>query len=471
VSTIAQSKSFHHALFLLALLIASPSDAAELGMVRVAGTPEQIGTTWATINKGAIVQDVNATYLQRAAEAGISKETLLARGAEYVRIVQQIAPHWLEEFRATARTAGIDADLYLAFCGSSSRGCFLKADKADVPPRPAGQAGAIVECTSYAVPRDRAKDRAIFFHKTRDNTDRPQVGVIVESSLPGVHKFIGISDVGAIDGLSMMVNDQGLAAAADYPANLKKDSSTLVLPQAAPQYRGLSGGSIVRYIAERASSSAEALEILNDFVEKGYYAGGDVNGQHWLFVDREGVIIEACNNSRHLVSLVHTEEAYFSRFNKSEPVLRLRAADRVDFHMFHGLSREKPILTGQSISGMTVEIDPDRPDLLTVAWIALPARAAAIPLFMGQRRTPSPLADGTAYAAGKQTAAQGEKWESQKARWESLETELHAEKDALLQDVKESLDAGNPLDADLDRLETWSREKAAAILAEFERTK
>jgi hypothetical protein len=114
----------------------------------------------------------------------------------------------------------------------------------------------------------------LLFHKTRDNVDRPQVAVIVESSLDGINKFIAVTNVGYLNGHSIMVNEKGLAGAADYTAHRKKDSSTLKLPPADPQFRGLMSGMMLRYIAERASTAAEALAIVKDFVAKGYYAGG-----------------------------------------------------------------------------------------------------------------------------------------------------------------------------------------------------
>jgi len=169
---------------------------------------------------------------------------------------------------------------------------------------------------------------------------------------------------------------------------------------------------------------------------------------------------------------VHTKEAYFSRFNKSEPVIQLRAANKVDFAMFQGVSRERPLVTGQSISGMTVEIDPDHPELLTVAWVSLPARVAAFPLFMGQRRTPTPLVNGDAYALGKRTANYADaEWETQKSRWAALEATMHEEKEKLVKDVKESIDAGNPLDADVERLESWSRTQATKRIERVKNTK
>ena len=407
-------------------------------MVQLAGTPEHIGTIWGKMNKEIIVRDMEADYLKRAAAAGISRETLIERSAAYVRIAEKVAPHWLEEARAVARAAGVPEDLYIAYLDGAVRDRFLH------------------ECTSYAVPRERARDGLILFHKTRDNKDRHQTACIIQSSLKGINKFIAVTNAAAI-GCSMMVNEHGLAGAGDYPANRKKDSSTLHLKAAETQYRGLMGGAILRYIAERASSCSEALAIIEDFVAKGYYAGGKVGGSHFLFVDRKGVILEVCNNARHVVSKVHTQKAYFSRLNKSAAARRLReSSEPIDFHLFHNVSRDPSICFGSSISGMTVEIDPDHPELLTCAWVSLPVRAVAFPLFMGQMRTPACLLDGTAHQLGK-------KAKGGKARWEALERSMRAGKERLKKEVAASVAAGNPEPSHVEMLEQWSQSQAQML--------
>ena len=426
------------ALMTAVVLTAPLAFAEETNMVQLVGTPEQIGTIWGKVNKEIIVRDMAADYLKRAAAAGISRETLIERSATYVRIAEQIAPHWLKEARAIARAAGVPEDLYIAYLDGAVRDRFLH------------------ECTSYAVPRERTKDGLILFHKTRDNKDRHQAVSIVQSSLKGINKFIAVTNATAIQ-CSMMVNEKGLAGSGDYPGNRKKRSSTLHLKAAKTQYRGLMGGTILRYIAERASNCAEALAIIEDFVAKGYYAGGKVGGNHFLFVDRKGVILEVCNNARHVVSKVHTGKAYFSRRSKSAAARRLREpSDPIDFHLFHNVSRDRSICFGSSISGMTVEIDPDHPELFTCAWVALPVRAVAFPLLMGQTRIPACLLDGTAYQLGK-------KAKGGKARWEALERSMRAGKERLKKEVAASVAAGNPEPAHVELLEQWCQSQAQML--------
>jgi hypothetical protein len=357
----------------------------------------------------------------------------------------QIAPHWLQEARAVARAADVPEDLYLAFLDGAVRDRFLHEEPE--------------ECTSYAVSRDHARDGAILFHKTRDNRDVPQAVYILESSLPEINKFIAVSNATGLNGFSMMVNEKGLAGAGDYPANRKKDSSTLSLEPAPDKFRGIMAGTILRYIAERASNCAKALAIIEDFVGRGYYAGGKVGGSHWLFVDREGTVLEVCNNPGHVVSKVHTQKAYFSRLNKSPAAQRLREADGpVDFHLFHSVSRDPSICFGSSISGMTVEIAPHHPEWFTCAWVALPVRAVAFPLLMGQSRTPACLVDGSAYQLGKNSGRQT-------PRWEALERSTHAEKEQLQEHVAASITAGNPKAAHVELLDRWSEAQAQKLVA------
>ncbi len=424
--------------FAVCVFLASHACAQQPAMVRLGGSPAEVGRTWGETNKSVIAHDFDVYYLKKAAAAGISEDVLIERSKTFVQIVEQVAPHWLEETRAVARAAGVPEDLYIAFVGGKPRSLFLH------------------ECTSYAAARELTDGGAIFFHKTRDNVDRDQAAYILASSLEGIHKFIGICDASAIN-CSMMVNDQGLAGAADYPAHLtrKGDPNALLPEPAPPRYRGMMGGAILRYIAERASSCREALAIIEDFVQKGYYAGGDVNGNHWLFVDREGTILEVSNNTRYVASRFHTQKVYFSRFDNSAAARKLREADGpIDFGLFHGIARDPSICLSSSIAGMTVEIDPTHPEMLTCAWVSLPVRAASFPLLMGQTKTPVCLLNGEAYRRGKQT-------KGERQLWEQLEQTAHASKQRLKQRVLAG--DGDAAEQTVDILDRWCEEQAERL--------
>jgi len=426
-----------------AALTTQRSFADEAGMVRLAGTPEQIGTAWGEMNKEIIARDLEANYVKRAAAAGISRETLLERSAASVQIIGQIAPHWLVEARAVARAAGVPEDLYVAYIDGVVRSRFLH-EKPE-------------ECTSYAVSCDHTRDGVILFHKTRDNRNVPQAVYIVDSSLEGINKFLAVSNATGILGFSMMVNEKGLAGSGDYPANRKKDSSTLHLKPAPDKFRGIMSGTLLRHIAERASNCTDALAIIKNCVAKVWYSGGKVGGTHWLFVDREGTILEVWNNPRHVVSKAHTQKAYFSRLNKSTAARRLREAQRpIGFHLFHNVSRDRSICYRSSIAGMTVEIDPTHPELFTCAWISLPANSVSFPLLMGQTSTPVCLLDGEAYSLGT-------KLKGNTHLWEAREQSMHASKERL----KEKVAAGLPADDSeqtAHALNQWSRRQAEMLV-------
>ncbi len=408
--------------------------------VELVGTPTEIGERWGAINRQAVRSAVGR-YVAKAKKEKLAETTLLERAQPCLEIVQQVAPHWIEAARAIAQAAEVDADLYLSFLANSPRGLGFH------------------ECTSYAVTGKHAEAGGIFFHKNRDNVDREQAAYILTSSVRGVNKFIAISNASG-NGCSMMVNDKGLAGSGDYPAHLtrKGDPDALLPEPAEPQFRGMMSGSILRYIAERAVDCGQALSIIEEFVERGYYAGGTVNGTHWLFVDRAGTILEVSSNVRHVASRIHTQKAYFSRLDGSAAAKTLRQAEvPIGFHRFHNASRDPSICLASSIAGMTVEIDAEHPEVLTCAWISLPARSLSYPVFMGAHTTPRCLLSGNLYRVGKLLAPR-------KSQWETLEEQTHAEKQRLAEKAGGLLKAGQTAEA-VNMVDAWTKATADAQLA------
>jgi len=408
--------------------------------VDLCGTPIEIGQRWGTVNRQAIGGAMEQ-YLTRARKEKLSEQTLLERAQPFVEIVKRVAPHWIEEARAIARAAGVDADLYLSYLANWPRGIGFH------------------ECTSYAVAREFTLDKAIFFHKNRDNVDCEQAAYVLATSVAGVNKFIAVSNASSIN-CSMMVNDKGLAGSGDYPAHLTRKGDPLaLLPEPAePRFRGMMNDFLLRHIAERAADCSQALNIIQDFSKHGYYAGGTVNGTHWLFVDRTGTVMEVSSNARHVVSKIHTQKVYFSRMDGSPAAARLRqAAEPIDFHLFHNASRDPSICLRSSISGMTVEIDAEHPDVLSCAWISLPAKSLSFPVFMGARKTPGCLVSGELYKIGKPLDAE-------KSKWETLERRTHTDKQRLASETLGLLAAEKTAEA-IDLLDERTQTAANAQLA------
>lgn len=351
--------------------------------ITLAGSPAEIGRLWGENNAPAIREDMQGHYLQPAAQAGLGRDELLRRSDKFLSLAQEFAPHWLEEGAAIAAAAGVDAQLYLAFVGSVYRGIWR------------GE-----ECTSYAVSPDYTQEGRIFFHKNRDNVPRRQCAFLLAPGVPGVNKFIAVSDASVISCM-MMVNERGLAGSADV-GGLAEDR---------PRFRGWMNTALLRYIAERAADCAQALAIIEQFVGAGHYAGGDRWGTHWLFVDRHGMILEVSHNSSRVEHRYHRAKVYFSA-DRGEAVRRLQQApEPIDFATFHNVSRDPSICFAQSISGMSVQISRDWPALLSAAWVTMPARSLAFPLLMGGERTPRVLLNGEVDRAGRESTGDVRRWE------------------------------------------------------------
>ena len=320
--------------------------------------------------------------------------------------------------------------MYLAYVGTVYRGLWAGED-----------------CTSYAISPKFARENGIFFHKNRDNQPKFQCAFLIDADVPGVNRFISVSDASVISSM-MMVNEKGLAGSADV-GGLKIDK---------PRHRGWMNTALLRHVAERAGDCEQALAIVREFVEKGWYAGGGAVGTHWLFVDAKGRILEISNNSSQLTHRWHDDEKVYFSAARGRAVERLRDAGvPVDFATFHNVSRDPAMCFPLSVSGMSVQIDREHPDVLTRAWISMPARSLSFPLMMGGSVTPLPLLDGRIDAAGRGSGRSAVTWEPMEA--------LAFQHQSLLEDrLRRLLDDGRSHDA-ARVIDQWVMATTAAHLA------
>lgn len=364
----------------LARLAAKPAEAkreiprlTEIEMVKLAGSPRQIGRIRGEILADA-VRDGVRRHLERAQREDVPLKTLEFYAQPAIERLQQVAPHWLEEMRVTAETAGVDPELYLTCQFSSllfsSRGSGWRTQCTELEH----------ECTSYAASGKTTDQGGILWHKTRDNVPSVQRAYIVQSSLPGIYKYVQIA--------TMAVNEKGLALSGDWGGPAPK----------IPRYRGQIG--ITRYLMEKAADCDEALAILKDFVAKGWYVGGTRIGQRWTIVDRYGRILDVTNSS-------DVDSLSYRYIKDGGPHITRKSAQRlldmerpISFLDFHDVSRDTLVST--SISGCTVEVHPEYPQYLTVIWASFPARSLPFPLLTGGSKTPLALLDGTIDAVGNQ---------------------------------------------------------------------
>lgn len=371
--------------------------------VKLIGTSCEIASQWAAVNGRPVKKHV-ASFLADVYRKKIPRARLIRHADKFIAIAGRYGNHWLEEARHLSAACGIKPEIYIAYMASTYRNLLFQG-----------------ECTSYTVLARIAAGDQILFHKTRDNKKKEQSAFIIHPAGKGINKFIAVSDASVI-GAMMMVNDKGLAGSADTLGSFQCGK---------PLYEGMMNVFILRYIAERAKSCQEAVEIVKEFVRNRYYAGGVIDGTHWLFADRTGTAYEVSNNAMEVVARRIHEDFYISCKRKGIKRWYGQMPKPLSFEAFHSLSRCGGMCFDSSIVGMTVEIDRKCPEVSTCAWIALPAKSYLLPLVMGGSMTPRGLLDGTVHAQGDAIIQN----KNAKNLFEFFDNENHLAKNCLLKNL------------------------------------
>lgn len=411
------------------------------------GSPREIGTAFGEMQRTAL-QEEQATWLERGAEHDFSRDDLLAFAAPSVKVVEEIAPHWLEEAVATAEAAGLDEEVYIAgmfYIGPTARG-----GRQWFCPEPD-------DCTSYTVSSDCTEGNRVFFHRTRDNTPRPQTGALWETKLPGLNRFMAVT-YSTERSLSVYVNEKGLVSSGDQggpPSTTRKDA-------------GIMSGLLKRYVAERASSCEEALGIIKWFTGEGWYAGGKP-GSRYTMADLTGTILDVCHNSDPgslTWSRVEGKSHITRTWEGTADQMLRELAEPVEFLPFRNIYRrpDARICRGaNSIAGMTVRVHPEFPEYLTTAWFSFPSISLALPLYMGGTATPLPLMDGSLYSLCADLPEDVETWETMEGSLQRNSLLLEARAETLLREGR--TDEARRL------IDDWTQSTAAAHLLLLEKSR
>ena len=411
------------------------------------GSPREIGTAFGEMHQTAL-QEEQAAWLERGAEHNVSRDDLLALAAPSTGVVEEIAPHWLEEASATAQAAGLDEGAYIA--GMFYLGPTAQGGRKWFCPEPD-------ECTSYTVSSDYTQGNRAFFHRTRDNAPRPQTGALWETKLPDVNRFMAVT-YSIERSLSVFVNDRGLVSSGDQggpPSTTRRDA-------------GIMSGLVKRYVAERASSCEEALEIIEWFTGEGWYAGGKP-GSRYTMADLSGTILDICHNSdpgsltwRRVEGKSHITRTWEGTGDQMLQDL----PEPVDFLAFRNIYRhpDARICRGRnSIAGMTVRVHPEFPDSLTTAWFSFPSVSLAFPLYMGGTGTPKPLMDGSLYELCADLPEDVPTWETIECSLQQNSLLLEARAETLLREG--STDEARQL------IDDWTQSTCAAQLLLLEKSR
>lgn len=233
------------------------------------GTPEEIGKAYGNINKEKILTQYNL-WLRASLEAGMTEKDLLKRSEKYLSIARKIAPWWIEEASAIAKTIGVSPEMFNAYTALRYLGTGFISDTQE-------------ECTTILAVGKATKTGESILHKNRDGTQNPQSIYIKEMNYKNqkLYRFIGAGDVADI-GVTNFLNEKGLAGAMNAGE-----------PFPDPSPEGLPTPSILLLIAQKAANVDEAKDILFSILKrKGWYSNG-YNGSIWFFVDKEkGLIVE-----------------------------------------------------------------------------------------------------------------------------------------------------------------------------------
>ena len=148
---------------------------------------------------------------------------------------------------------------------------------------------------------------------------------------------------------------------------------------------------------------------------------------------------------------------YFS-IPRGGAVKALQNAPRpIDFAAFHNISRHPEACFDSSVSGMSVWIDKDHPELFTHAWVSMPARALSLPLVMGASHTPVAMLNGEADALARKAVRK-------KDTWEPMERQAFDQQHRVFTEARGKLAEGKVGDV-AAMLDGWTEDTVKAFLS------
>ena len=396
-------------------MVSRPSEE----MICLDGSPRQVGRAFGRVNARSAAADVKRFYRSLRTEEKIPVQRVMKEGKCYLRLVRRYAPHWLNEARALAQAAGVDAERYIIYQGAKYRGinrgeCF----------------------TYYSAPNVNA-GKVTLFHKNRDNRARPQCAYVKGVRVAGrrIYRFMANADTMDM-GTMMALNEKGLAVAADTGG-----------PDPHPRWRGMMNPEVMRVILERAADVDEGLEILREFHRDKTYAGGKI-ATNWMLADHRGKGLRVHQTHERLVLKRSARDFMVMRDADARGRLVKRVLSRnrgkITWGLLNQLSRRRPVLQDTNVSAFTAVIPDRQIDLFGWANFAVSNAGTTlyVPLYMGVTATPRVLVDGTLFALsnkqpyGRDLFAKSEK---RKVDMEQLEEDMDADRACMEQAARLAL--------------------------------
>lgn len=337
-------------------------------MIALVGKARTVGKTFGEIAK----ESIRELALSFKPQVDWERKT-----REFIGILQEVAPHWLEEGKAISESSGVDLEILLAYSLPSTR----------------------EDCTSFIALS--TENGFPILHKNRDFAIQRQSFFI--KKIDDYHKFIG--GASSLDlGIAYFLNEAGLAGACNTGGYCDSEPSL-----------GLLDRHVLRLIAERASNRKDALEIVKDLLEKGFLSTeGDNRGFILLLLDSEGAMtieytpLELKWEEKSEGLIIRTN-SFLLLENKKEDISsqhRLQRAlellggkGKIKLEEIWATSGDRtgsyPICSRHTVSAFTVVLHPILPSLsLAFAFPGPPDKAIPFPLSIASNETPAELIRG-----------------------------------------------------------------------------
>lgn len=262
--------------------------------VFLVGEASEVGATQGEL-QSAVLRERIERALRRAEEGG-TMPLLRERADRFGAVLQEAAPHWLDEAQSLALASGTEQWQLLAlntlppdFWGGRPIPAPLSdvtmtqelVDVYEAQGVEAGLGGG--ECTAFFALGESSISGETIFHKNREESDEVQCVYI--KGVQGRHRFVGGGDIGNL-GTAHLHTENFWAGA---------NNTGSQVPPAEYHDHGMHDSHALRYFAENCRTLDDIVPATETLLENGWLSGGGHSrGSIFVFADaRRGLVVEA----------------------------------------------------------------------------------------------------------------------------------------------------------------------------------
>jgi len=258
------------------------------------GRADEVGRIQGEWQRAALCERVERT-LRRAHQ--LQNESVLRERAErFASVLENAAPHWIEEANGVANAAGIEPWQLLAlnhlpphfwgkdYVAPPLGGEILSEDLVDIYEAQGvepGMGGG--DCTAFFALGDASISGETLLHKNRD--ERDEVQSLYIKRIEGHFRFVGGGEIGNLG--TAHAHSENFWAGAN-------NTGSAVLPEEYVDC-ALGDSHVLRLLCERCASLDEIVPALEEWQSRGWVGGGGFEmGSIWILADAaRALIIEA----------------------------------------------------------------------------------------------------------------------------------------------------------------------------------